>query len=105
MQGAAQHAGMTLHHLVRAELDAIDQELIGLYDQFALMNILQYWHFEAVLLLGWPPRFWRRAATKRKHPFYGHPILTRHGGALAAEARRRAEERCKERNLRGLGLW
>jgi hypothetical protein len=100
IQGAAQHAGMTFHHLVRDELDAVDPELIPLYDQYALINLLQYWHLEAALLLGWPPRFWRRAASNPKHPFFGHPVLSRHGGALAATARQRGLQRCKEK-----GFW
>jgi hypothetical protein len=102
IQGAAQHAGMTLHHLVRDELDALDPELVRLYDQYALINLLQYWHFDAALLFGWPPRFWRRAATHPKHPFFGHSVLSRHGGPLAAEARRRGRERCQEKGFWGL---
>src|SRR5262245_6114132 len=100
IQGAAQHAGMTFHHVVRDELDAIDPALIPLYDQYALINLLQYWHLDAILLLGWPPRFWRRAASNPKHPFFNHPVLSRHGGALAAAARQRGIERCKEK-----GFW
>ena len=100
IQGAAQHTGMTLHYLVREELDAIDPELVRLYDQFALCLLLQFWQFEGVLLHGWPPRFWRRAASNPKHPFFGHPVLSRHGGMLAEAARRRALERCKEK-----GFW
>jgi hypothetical protein len=102
IQGAAQHAGMTFHHLVRDELDAIDPELVGLYDQYALINLLQYWSLDAAALLGSPPRFWRRAASDSKHPFFGHALLSRHGGPLAAEARRRGRDRCKEKGFRGL---
>src|SRR3954452_5719988 len=91
---------MTFHHLVRDELDALDPELVRLYDQYALINLLQYWHWEAALLLGWPPRFWRRAVSNPKHLFFGHPVLSRHGGLLAAEARRRGRARCKEK-----GFW
>ncbi len=105
IQGAAQHAGMTLHHLVRDELDALCPELVGLYDQYALINLLQYWQLEPALLLGWPPRFWRRAASCPKHPFFGHPVLSRHGGTLAAEARRRGRERCKEKGFWGLRFF
>jgi hypothetical protein len=99
IQGAAQHAGMTLQHLVRDELDVIHPKLVRWYDQYALVNLIQYWRFEAVMLLGWPPRFWRRAATNPRHPFFGHPVLARHGGMLAAAARQRATERCKEKGL------
>jgi hypothetical protein len=102
IQGAAQHAGMTFHHLVRDELDAIDPELVRLYDQYALINLLQYWSLEGAILLGSPPRFWSRAATDPKHPFFGHVVLSRHGGQLAAEARRRGQDRCKEKGFRGL---
>lgn len=104
IQGASQHAGMTLHHLVREELDAIDPELVRLYDQLALILLLQFWHFDA-LLFGWPPRFWRRAASDPKHPFFGHPVLSRHGGMLAAEARRRGLERCKKKGFWGLRFF
>ncbi len=99
IQGAAQHAGMTFHHLVGQELEAIDPELLHLYDQYALINLLQYWQVEAALLLGWPPRFWRRAASDPKHPFFGHPVLSRHGGMLAAAARQRGLERWKEKRF------
>src|SRR2546423_1908164 len=33
-------------------------------------------------------------------PFFGHAVLSRHGGMLAAAARQRAVERCKEK-----GFW
>jgi hypothetical protein len=100
IQSATQHAGMTFHHLVRDELDAIDSELVHWYDHYELINLLQYWSKSAALLLGWPTRFWRRATTDPMHPFFGHPVLSHHGGLLASAARRRALERCKEK-----GSW
>jgi hypothetical protein len=102
IQGAAQHAGMTFHHLVKDELDALDPALMPLYDQYALINLLQYWGPDAALLLGRPNRFWKRAATSRRHPFFYHPVLSRHGGMLAAESRRRARERCNEKGFWGV---
>lgn len=99
IQGAAQHAGMTIHHLVRDELNALDQKLLRLYDQYALINLLQYWQVEGLIALGWPPHFWRRAASSRSHPFYAHPLLSRFGGMLAAEGGRRALESCKEKGV------
>lgn len=99
IQGAAQHAGMTFHHLVRDELDALDRRLIRLYDQYALINLLQYWNVEGVLFLGWPPLFWKRAGSKPSHPFFGHPLLARFGGMLAASGKQRAIERCKEKGV------
>lgn len=101
IQGAAQHAGMTAHHLVRDELNAIHPDLLRLYDLYALANLLQYWSPEAVLVLGWPSRFWKRAASSSRHPFFSHPLLSRHGGALAATARQRAIERAKEKGVSG----
>jgi hypothetical protein len=100
IQGAAQHAGMTFHYLVRDELDAIDPELVHLYDQYALINLLQYWSFAGTLGHGWPPWFWKRAAWDPKHPFFHHPLLSRYGGMLAAAARQRGLKRCKEK-----GFW
>lgn len=100
IQGASQHAGMTLHYLMRDEIFALDPKLLRLYDQFALISLLQYWHWDAVLLLGWPPRFRRRAAFSKRHPFFRHPLLSRYGGTLAAAARRRALERCKEKGVK-----
>lgn len=51
IQGAAQHAGMTCHHLVRDELNALNPRLLRLYDQCALLGLLQYWHRDSILLL------------------------------------------------------
>lgn len=99
IQGAAQHAGMTFHHLVREELNAINPKLLHLYDQYALINLLQYWQPEAKLLLGSPERFWDRAATSPSHPFYGHPLLSKYGGMLAEISRQRGLERCKEKGF------
>src|SRR5690349_4869155 len=99
IQGASEHAGLTLHHLVRDELNALDPELMRLYDRFALLAVLQYWQRDSILLLGWPPRFWKRAASRRNHPFFGHPLLSRHGGMFAESARRRAMARAKEKGL------
>lgn len=99
IQGAAQHAGMTFHHLVRDELNALDPRLVRLYDQYALINLLQYWQVDGIILLGWPPRFWRRAATDKRHPFYIHPLLSKYGGMLAEAGRQRGLERCKEKGL------
>ena len=97
IQGAAQHAGMTFHHLVRDELNALEPRLLQLYDQYALINLLQYWRAQASLVLGWPPRFWRQAASECSHPFFGHLLLSKYGGMLAEAGRQRALERCKEK--------
>jgi hypothetical protein len=99
IQGASQHAGSTAHYLVRDELNAIDSRLVRLYDQMALIILLQYWRLQSGLLMGRPSRFWKRAARKRGHPFYGHPLLSKYGGMLAEEARKRAASRCKEKGV------
>jgi hypothetical protein len=104
IQGAAQHAGMTFHHLVRDQISALDPRLLRLYDQFALVNLLQYWNLDAALLLGRPSAFWRRAATQHTHPFFGHPLLSRFGGMLAESARSRALERCREKGVTRLPI-
>jgi len=104
IQGAAQHAGMTFHHLVRDELNALDPRLLRYYDQYALINLLQYWQVDGTILLGWPPRFWRQAASKRSHPFFGHPLLSKYGGMLAEAGRQHALERCREKGLTRLPI-
>jgi hypothetical protein len=102
IQGASQHAGMTLHHLVRDDLDALDAQLLRYYDHFALLVLLQYWRGMSVLIVGWPPRFWKRAVSERAHPFFGHPLLSKYGGMLAEAAKQRALGRCKEKGFSAL---
>src|SRR5262245_20167177 len=58
IQGASQHAGSTAHYLVRDELNAIDSRLVRLYDQLALIILIQYWRLQSRLLMGGPSRFW-----------------------------------------------
>lgn len=102
IQGASEHAGMTLHHLVRDELNAFDSRLLRSYDQIALLGLLQYWRGLSVLTVGWPPRFWNRAACEPTHPFFGHPLLSKYGAALAESAKQRALERCREKGFSAL---
>jgi hypothetical protein len=99
IQGAAQHAGMTFHHLIRDELNALDPGLVPLYDLYALINLLQYWQPTASRFYGSPPQFWKGAETKLSHPFFGHPLLGRYGGKLAEAGRQRGVERSKEKGL------
>jgi hypothetical protein len=99
IQGAAQHAGMTFHHLVRDQLDAVDGRLMPLYDLYALSNQLQRWHITAIQAYGSPEDFWQRARASAGHPFYGHPLLPAHGGELAEEAHRRALDRSRQKGL------
>lgn len=102
IQGASQHVGMTLHHLINDELTEIHPRLPHWYDQLALINQLQWWRPLPTLLFGWPPRYWRRAKRSRRHPFFNHPLLAKFGGALAQASRRRALERAR---LKGIWRW
>jgi hypothetical protein len=97
IQGAAQHAGLTLHHLVRDELNALDEELLPAYDEFALIVLLQYWRGMSVLFMGRPQRFWDRAVSDPAHAFFGHPLLSIYGGMLAEASKQHALNRCRER--------
>ena len=97
IQGASQHAGLTLHHLVREELNALDKELLPHYDEFALIVLLQYWRGLSVLFMGRPQRFWDRALSDPAHPFFGHPLLSTYGGMLAEASKQHALNRCREK--------
>jgi len=104
IQGASQHAGITLHHLVRDELNALNPNLLRAYDEFALLELLQYWQGLAVLIVGWPPRFWKKATRDSSHPFFGHPLFPKYGGMLSEEAKNRALARCKEKKILAVPL-
>lgn len=97
IQGASQHAGLTLHYLVRDELNAFDSKLLQQYDEFALVVLLQYWRGLSVLFMGRPKRFWRRAQSNPSHPFFGHPLLSKYGGMLAEASKQHALARCREK--------
>jgi len=97
IQGASQHAGLTLHYLVQDELNAFDKKLLQCYDEFALMVLLQYWRGLSVLVIGRPQRFWNRALSDRAHPFFGHPLLSTCGGMLAEASKQHALNRCREK--------
>ncbi len=99
IQGASEHAGLTMHYLVRDELLALHPRLVRLYDQFALVGTLQYWHLEGMLIFGRPGSFWRRATRRKRHPFHAHPLLSRYGGMLAEATRGRASGRCREKGV------
>jgi hypothetical protein len=99
IQGAAQHAGMTFHHLVRDELNALEPRLLQLYDQYALVNLLQYWHLAGLVAFGSPQEFWHRAETDPQHPYYQHPLLAKYGGMMAEAGRQRGLERSLEKGL------
>ena len=99
IQGCAEHAFLTSHYIVRDELAAIDPRLLGLYDRFAVYGRLQYWTLFGRLIFGSPRRFWKRATTDAAHPFHLHPILSRHGAALAEASRAWAIERGRAKGI------
>lgn len=43
IQGAASHAHLSSHHSVKEKLDAIDPELVDLYDKAIAGATLAYW--------------------------------------------------------------
>lgn len=97
IHGASQHAGLTLHHLIRDQLNALDSKLVQKYDEFALIMLLQYWRPLSMLVMGRPQRFWHRALSDSSHPFFGHPLLGTYGGMLAEASRQKAVKRCREK--------
>jgi hypothetical protein len=99
IQGASEHAGMTFHHFIRDELNALDGKFVRLYDELALVGLLQYWRGVAALMVGSPRKYWNQVSTNEEHPFFGHPLLSRYGGMLAEETRRRCLARCKEKRV------
>src|SRR5688500_7020037 len=74
IQGSAQHAFLTSHHLSRDELNAINPGFLPLYDKIALAGFAQCWYSGGVCLIGHPAIFWRRA-TRFLPPFARHPLL------------------------------
>lgn len=46
MQGASIHTFYTIHHVVRNELDAINEYLVKLYDQFTAGSVMSYYHYD-----------------------------------------------------------
>src|SRR5687767_13236495 len=98
IQGAAEHAFLTSHYLVRDELNAISPKLLPLYDKTALAAFVQFWG-DGVIVSGFPRWYWWRARASRRHPFYHHRLLSRHGGMLANAAKLRAYQRCREKGV------
>ena len=95
IQGAAGHACMTAHHLVRDDIDALHPDLMDLYDQFAVAITVQYWNPFVKLILGNPRKFWR-AIHDPDHPFHRHRFLTECGAELAEGTRISAHQRQKQ---------
>lgn len=101
IQGAASHAFLTAHHLVRDELEAIRPGLTALYDRWVLSSYLNYWIGDVGLLFGMPWRYWRKIH-RPSHPFHRHPFLVRHGAELSRASKRYVVERCAAKGVRSL---
>jgi len=98
IQGSAAHSFLTAHHLVADELEAIRPGLVRLYDRFIVSAHLNYWQGDLPLLFGFPSRFWRRAH-RPGHPFFGHRLLTEHGGELARGSKQFLLDRAKAKRV------
>lgn len=98
IQGAASHAHLSAHHLVRDELDQINEGLVLLYDQAIAGATYAYWKGFLPLIMGRSSKFWG-SMNRPKHPFFYHRFLRRHGRAMAEEAFKTAKSRCLEKGV------
>ncbi len=98
IQGAASHAHLSAHHLVRAELDQIDADLVQLYDRSIAGATYAYWRGFLSLIMGRSNKFWG-SMNKARHPFFFHRFLRRHGRMLAEGAFATAKTRCLEKGV------
>ncbi len=81
IQGAAVHASLTSHHLVRDELEATQPGLTRFYDRAAVSFILNYFIGDIPLMFGLPSKFWGRTQSP-SHPYHKHRLLASHGREL-----------------------
>ena len=98
IQGAASHAHLSSHHLVRDQLDEINTALVPLYDQAIAGATYAYWKGFLTVIMGRSGRFWARM-NRPKHPFFYHRFLRRHGRRLADDAFNTAKSRCIEKGV------
>lgn len=96
IQGAASHAYLTGHHLVKDELDSISRGLIPLYDKMSVNIQLAQWMSDLVFIVGFPKKFWRTIA-EPEHPFSKHSFLVKHGRDLAYDSKRHTIQYAKKR--------
>ena len=100
IQGAAAHAFLTAHHLVKDELEAIRPGLTHLYDRAAVSLLLGYWLGDIPLLQrSW--RFWRRSHLP-SHPFHRHDLLARYGAELSNASKRYLLARASRKSIIGI---
>ena len=98
IQGAASHTYLTAHHLVKDELQAIDRDLIRVYDKMSVNVHLSQWIGDLVFAVGFPKQFWG-SINQPEHPFAHHPFLVKYGEALSIESKQHTMERAKQRGV------
>lgn len=98
IQGAASHVHLSAHHSVKEKLDAVDPELVNLYDLAIAGATLAYWDGLIRYLYGRGMRFWTKLHHP-KNPFFHHRFLRRHGKLLATNAYDAAVARCREKQI------
>lgn len=98
IQGAASHTYLTAHHLVKDELQAIDRDLIRVYDKMSVNVHLSQWIGDLVFAVGFPKQFWG-SINQPEHPFAHHPFLVKYGEALSIESKQHTMERAKHRGV------
>ena len=103
IQGAASLAHLSAQHLVRDELDQINDELVPLYDRSIAGATYAYWKGFISVIMGRANKFWG-TMNKPGHPFFYHRFLRRHGKMLADEAFAAAKTRCVEKGV-PIGLY
>jgi len=69
IQGAASHAHLSGHYLVRDELDQINDELVPLYDRAIAGATYAYWKGFISLIMGRAMKFWGTMHNP-SHPFF-----------------------------------
>ena len=80
IQGCSVNAYLTAHHVKRAELRAIDHNLVNLYDQFTWSTVAYYFNGQFKKELIDPQDFWET------NHFGDHPIFAPYGKKLFNEA-------------------
>lgn len=98
IQGAASHAHLTAHHLVKPQLDAINPDLVATYDRSIAAASLAYWSGFISLVFGRSKKYWRNLH-RPGNPFYHHRFLRRHGRTIAQDAQAAIVQRCIEKGV------
>jgi hypothetical protein len=101
IQGAASHAFLTAHHLVKDDLEAIRPGLTELYDRVTVSTYLNYWIGDLVPVHGMPSKFWG-SMHHDDHPFCRHRLLAMHGGELSKASKHYLLTRASKKRVVGI---